>query len=87
MNFLKKLQQRNAVLYWFGWIYFIGGVLSLIFTQTTDTIVMGINAWIKPMKFFFSIWIFCWTMAWLLFYLDNKRSVRLPYPCSLPGPA
>src|SRR6185503_11959868 len=36
----------------------------------------NINAWIKPMKFFFSIWLFCWTMAWYLDYLNDKRRVQ-----------
>lgn len=46
-------------------------------TQTSETVVLGINAWTKPMKFFFSIWIFCWTMGWFLAYLTNKRAVRI----------
>jgi hypothetical protein len=76
MKLLNQLRQRNPVLYYFGWIYFLGGILCIIFTQTSDTIVLGINAFIKPMKFFFSIWIFCWTMAWFLEYLEKKRAVR-----------
>jgi hypothetical protein len=77
MQFLNELRKRNHILYHFGWIYFVGGIVSMIMTQTSDTIVLGINAWIKPMKFFFSIWIFCWTMAWFLAYLNNKRRVRI----------
>lgn len=76
MQFLHQLRQRNIVLYYFGWLYFFGGLLSIIFILDSETSVSGINAWIKPMKFFFSIWIFCWTMAWFLTYLDNKRRVR-----------
>lgn len=77
MKFLNQLRQRNAVLYYFGWIYFIGGLLCIILTQTSATVVLGINAFIKPMKFFLSIWIFCWSMGWLLHYLDNQRRVRI----------
>ena len=66
MKFLNELRKRNYILYYFGWLYFVGGIVSIIMTQTSDTIVLGINAWIKPMKFFFSIWIFCWTMGWFL---------------------
>jgi hypothetical protein len=77
MKFLQELRNRNPILFYFGWIYLFGGILSAILSQTTDTIVLGINAWLKPMKFFFSIWIFCWTMAWFLYYLDNKRRVRI----------
>jgi hypothetical protein len=76
MRFLNDLKQRNSALYYFGWIYFFGGIVCIILTQTSDTIVLGINAFIKPMKFFFSIWIFVWTMGWFLEYLDNKRRVK-----------
>jgi len=76
MYLLNELKKRNLILYYFGWLYFLGGLISLVMIQTTDTIVLGINAWIKPMKFFFSIWLFCWTMAWFLHYLDNKRRVQ-----------
>jgi hypothetical protein len=77
MKFLQELRNRNAILYYFGWIYFLGGILCIIMTQVTDTIVLGINAWIKPMKFFFSIWIFCWTITWFLHYLRYKRQVQI----------
>jgi hypothetical protein len=76
MKFLNELRRRNPVLYYFGWIYFAGGITCIILSQTTETIVLGINAFIKPAKFFLSIWIFCWTMGWYLEYLDNKRRVR-----------
>jgi hypothetical protein len=77
MKFLQQLRNRNVILYYFGWLYFLGGVVSLIMTQVSDTIVLGIDAWIKPVKFFFSIWIFCWTMAWFLHYLNYKKQVRI----------
>ncbi|MBO9564246.1 MAG: hypothetical protein J7621_15795 [Niastella sp.] len=77
MKFLYELSRRNAILYYYGWLYFIGGILCAIMTQTTTNTVLGINAWIKPMKFAFSIWIFCWTMAWFLTYLDDKRRVKV----------
>jgi hypothetical protein len=77
MKLLKELRRRNSILYYFGWIYFIGGIVALAMTQMSGTVVLGINAWIKPMKFFFSIWIFCWTMAWFLIYLNNKRRVQI----------
>lgn len=77
MKFLNELRKRNFILYYFGWLYFVGGIVSIIMTQTSGTIVLGVNAWIKPMKFFFSIWIFCWSMDWFLVYLNNKRGVRI----------
>jgi hypothetical protein len=77
MRFLTELKKRNPVLYYFGWIYFLGGIVCIILSQTSNTTVLGINAFLKPMKFFFSIWIFVWTMGWYLEYLDNKRRVKI----------
>lgn len=34
---------------------------------------MGINAWIKPMKFMFSIAIYLWTIAWFTEYVRKPR--------------
>jgi hypothetical protein len=76
MNFLNEIRRRNNLLYVYGWIMFIGMVVCIVMTQVATTQVLGINAWIKPMKFYLSIWIFCWTMAWLLEELDNKKAVR-----------
>ena len=45
-------------------------------TQISDTIVLGISAYIKPMKFFLSICIFSWTMGWYLDYLQMPRRAR-----------
>jgi hypothetical protein len=76
MNFLIELRNRNALLYYFGWVCGIGGVFCATMTQLDDTIVLGINAWIKPMKFFFSIWIFSWTMGWYMKLLEKQRKVK-----------
>lgn len=42
-----------------------------------STEILGINRWIKPMKFFVSIAIFLWTTAVYLYFLeDYKKSAR-----------
>jgi len=76
-SFYHELVNRNKLLAYVGlvhlmlFIIFLG--LSLVDTRT----VLGINTWIKPMKFALSIWIYLWTIGWYLHYLrDNKRSVR-----------
>lgn len=71
MQWLNELQVRNPILYWSGWVCFLGGLISIIMTQISSIQVLGINAWIKPMKFFLSVWIFMWTMGWILFELHN----------------
>ena len=76
-EFYRELVRRNRLLTYVGlahvglFIIFLG--LSLIDSRT----VMGINVWIKPMKFSLSIAIYLWTIGWFLEYLKYySRSVR-----------
>lgn len=74
--FLTELKRRNPVLYWFGWIMlatYIGAGLLYFLDQRE---IMGINAWIKPMKFSLSILIYSWTFGWMLDYLTNPTARR-----------
>ncbi len=76
MRLISELRKRNPVLFWFGCLNFFAALVCIVLTQLTDARVLGINAWIKPMKFYFSIMIFCWTMGWYLHELKNKRATR-----------
>ena len=76
-HFLSKLKKRNGLLYWYGWFCFLGALACLIMTQVSSTMVLGINAYIKPMKFFLSIALFCWTMGWYMEYLKERGKVRV----------
>lgn len=52
-------------------------VVLLLAALVDDTPILGINRWIKPMKFAISIAIFTGTMAWILAYLERSdRAVR-----------
>jgi hypothetical protein len=77
MNFFGDLSRRNRTLYLLGWLNFIGALVCVILIQVTDIKVLGINSFIKPMKFFVSIWIFCWTMGWYTVYLHQQKKVKL----------
>lgn len=72
---LSTLKNRNAVLYWFGWLCLLGGVVCAGLALTTSEKVLGVNALIKPAKFFVSIWLFCWTMGWFTGLLRQRRKV------------
>lgn len=71
MKFLEILQKENPGLYYFGWILFISGCIFILFSFNTQLKVAGANAWHKPIKFAFSIGIYCWSMAW---YMKDLRS-------------
>jgi hypothetical protein len=69
--FLTELKTRNKPLYYFGLICLVGAILCAAMIFASDTVVLGINAWYKPMKFFLSTAIFSCTIGWLLFYLNE----------------
>ncbi|MEM7298472.1 MAG: hypothetical protein AAF391_09440 [Bacteroidota bacterium] len=76
MDFLNELAARNYMLYIFGWVCLVGAIVTAILTQTTSTQVLGINAFIKPFKFFLSTVIFTWTMTWFLGYLNDSTMIK-----------
>jgi hypothetical protein len=74
---LIQLRSRNRLLYYFGWLNLAGAIVCIILTQTTTTEVLGINAFIKPMKFFISIAVLAFTMGWYMVYLKNQKAVTV----------
>ena len=76
MNFLKELKSRNAPLYFYGLLNFVAAVVCIVLVKTTVTQVLGISAFIKPLKFYLSIGIFVWTMAWYMASLNEPKKVK-----------
>jgi hypothetical protein len=74
--FLTELKRRNQTLYFFSFICLFGAVVCLAMIFFSDTIVLGINAWYKPMKFFLSTVFFSCTMGWLLYYLQQPAKTN-----------
>ena len=70
-NFFLELKDRNQLLFWFGWLNVLMLAIAVAMSIWDETIISGINAWIKPMKFAISIVIYAWTFAWLLHYLPD----------------
>ncbi|MFM9907761.1 MAG: hypothetical protein ACKVOW_00360 [Chitinophagaceae bacterium] len=77
LSFLSELKKRNKPLFVFGCVCLTGVVYCMMKYQQDLTFVAGINAWIKPLKFFLSVVLFSWTMAWYLFYLKEQAKVRI----------
>ena len=75
-RFFNELKSRNHTLYYFGWINLLGVLICFVLLLVDDTTIMGINAWIKPIKFLLSITIYCFTMGWLLHYLNEPKKVK-----------
>lgn len=77
MNTLLTLKERNSILYRFGLLCFVAGAVCASLVLLTSGQVLGINAYIKPAKFFVSTGIFCWTIAWFLPLLNRPRTVTI----------
>lgn len=75
---LGELYRRNRVLALLGWLHVAAlGVLLVVAPFDTRT-VLGLNPWVKPMKFLVSIAAYVWTLAWFTRYVSgHRRSVRL----------
>ena len=56
-----------------GLVFLLGGFLMIALTLLDSTQILGINRWIKPLKFYFSVAIFLWTIAIYLKYLRDHR--------------
>src|SRR5215475_2953997 len=74
-GFIRELHARNPLLFVIAVAHVI---LLLIMTGVAPfdgREVMGINPWIKPIKFAASIAIYALTMGWLLYELPLKEKV------------
>lgn len=76
MTFIQQIFHRNKALAYTGVFFLIHSLLFALALPFHEVEVLGINALIKPLKFSVSIWIFCWTMAYLLHYFEDKVVVR-----------
>lgn len=70
---LAELYWRNPLLTLVGWLHVVLLLATLAGLLTDDRVVMGVNAWLKPMKFMLSIAIFLWTIAWFSKYIRRPR--------------
>ncbi|MCU0419082.1 MAG: hypothetical protein MUC38_05430 [Cyclobacteriaceae bacterium] len=73
---LAELNKRNGLLYYFGWLNMVLLAFALVGWAIDNTIISGINAWIKPLKFAISVTVYAWTFAWLLHYLPHPKQVK-----------
>lgn len=74
----SELVRRNRLLTFSGLAYLFLFIILVLVALFDSTVILGINRWIKPMKFAISIAIFQWTMGWLMKHLEARRDkVRL----------
>ncbi len=75
---IAKLFKEQRPLMVAGLLFMVGGIVLLGLSVVDDVQILGISRWIKPMKFYFSVGIFLWTIAIYLRYLpDHERFSRI----------
>ncbi|PJJ61218.1 hypothetical protein [Hymenobacter chitinivorans] len=77
-QWLTVLHRVNPVLSGAGWVHVPLVVLALALLPFDDRVVLGLNVWLKPLKFALSDIIYLWSLGWLLADLPApaQRSVR-----------
>jgi len=63
---IAELRARDPLLFWTGALMALALVVVTLLSISDQRLVLGINPWIKPMKFLISITIFLWTTAWFM---------------------
>jgi hypothetical protein len=77
MTILKDLHRRNKLLYWSAIFNIVIGFICFALLLKDDVQILGINRWLKPMKFYFSVGLMAFTMSWLMYYLANQKKVKV----------
>ena len=70
---IRELFKKQNPLMVAGVVSFVCFVILAIAAPFDSTEILGINRWIKPMKFFVSIAIFVWTTAVYLYFLKGHE--------------
>lgn len=70
---LQALYRRNRLLTVVGWLHLAAFVATLLLVLIDDRQVLGINTWVKPAKFMFSLTVYLWTIAWFSEYINRPR--------------
>jgi len=76
--FLVELYRRNRVLAVLGWLHLATFAVLVVVAPFDARTILGLNPWVKPLKFLISIAVYVWTLAWLARYVSAYvRSVRI----------
>jgi hypothetical protein len=63
---IAELRHRDPLLFWSGVLMMLMLLVATLISIGDTRQILGLNPWIKPMKFMASITIFFWTVAWFM---------------------
>ncbi|MEX0676647.1 MAG: hypothetical protein WD063_06200 [Pirellulales bacterium] len=72
---VAEVYRRNRVLAATGSLFAILALALVIAIVFDRRELLGVNVWIKPIKFLVSVALYLWTLAWFLAYLERPRWV------------
>lgn len=76
-HLVETFGSKNPVLLSFGILCFLGALICMVLARYNAAIILGVNAWLKPLKFFISIGVFAWTMLFYLHFLSDALQVAV----------
>jgi hypothetical protein len=80
-----ELRARNPLLFDLAAAHIVLLLIMMLIAPFDGRQVMGINPWIKPMKFAASIAIYLLTMGWLLYELPLREEVKRRVSWAIAG--
>jgi hypothetical protein len=63
---ISELRHRDPLLFWIGAAMMLTLIVCVLLSIGDQRLILGLNPWIKPIKFLTSITIFLWTVAWFM---------------------
>ena len=63
---MNELRARDPLLFWTGALMALALLVVTLLSISDQRLILGINPWIKPMKFLVSITMLLWTTAWFM---------------------
>jgi hypothetical protein len=63
---IDELRHRDPLLFWIGAVMVLALIVVTLLSIGDTRVILGLNPWVKPMKFLASITIFLWTVAWFM---------------------
>lgn len=74
MYLIRSIRGGSELLYRVGLAHLALFFVFFALSQFDYRQTMGVNTWLKPMKFALSIWIYLWTFGWLLLQQKDRTS-------------
>jgi hypothetical protein len=72
LDFWTELAGRNRPLAYGGLAFLAMALVAAALIPFDNRTVMGVNPWIKPLKFDLSVAVYLWTLGWLLYALADR---------------